>query len=188
MLRETILELVKRVALFVQQYEAVFLYMYAKKHNITKEVNSRNMKANIERDKRRIKELDKLIERIYEDNVLGKIPDTRFAKMMSSYEAEQNQLIEETAKAEQALKTMEQDKVDLRAFLETIRQCTEITELTSAVVNRLIQRIEVHKSEKIDGRKRVRLDVYFTAVGLINIPDEKELFEMMQEIQSTKSV
>ena len=122
-----------------------------------------------------------------EDNVLGKIPDTRFAKMMSSYEAEQNQLIEETAKAEQALKTMEQDKVDLRAFLETIRQCTEITELTSAVVNRLIQRIEVHKSEKINGRKQVRLDVYFTAVGLINIPDEKELFEMMQEIQSAKS-
>jgi len=186
-LRETILELVKRVALFVQQYEAVFLYMYAKKHNITKEVNSRNMKAAIERDKRRIKELDKLIERIYEDNVLGKIPDARFAKMMSSYEAEQNQLIEETAKAEQALKTMEQDKVDLRVFLETIRQCTEITELTPAIVNRLIQRIEVHKSEKIDGRKRVRLDVYFTAVGLINIPDEKELFEMMQEIQSAKS-
>ena len=64
LLRETILELVKMVALFVQQYEAVFLYMYAKKHNITKEVNSRNMKAAIERDKRRIKELDKLIERI----------------------------------------------------------------------------------------------------------------------------
>ena len=103
---------------------------------------------------------------------------------MSNYESEQNQLIEETAKAEQALKTMEQDKVDLRTFLETIRQCTEITELTPAIVNRLIQRIEVHKSEKIDGRKQVRLDVYFIAVGLISLPDEKELLEMMQEIQS----
>lgn len=70
---------------------------------------------------------------------------------------------------------------------EKSAQCTEITELTPAIVNRLIQRIEVHKSEKINGRKRVRLDVCFTAVGLINIPDEKELFEMMQEIQSAKS-
>ena len=183
-LRETILELVKRVALFIQQYEAVFLYMYAKKHNITKEVNSRNMKATIERNKRRIKELDKLIERIYEDNVLGKIPDARFSKMMASYEAEQNQLVTETAKAEESLKTMEQDKVDLRAFLETIRQCTDIKELTPAIVNRLIRRIEVHNSEKIDGRKQVRLDVYFTAVGLIDIPSEKELIEMMREIQS----
>ena len=186
-LRETILELVKRVALFIQQYEAVFLYMYAKKHNITKEVNTRNMKATIERNKRRIKELDKLIERIYEDNVLGKIPDARFSKMMASYEAEQNQLVTETAKAEESLKTMEQDKVDLRAFLETIRQCTDIKELTPAIVNRLIRRIEVHNSEKIDGRKQVRLDVYFTAVGLIDIPSEKELIEMMREIQSAKS-
>ena len=186
-LREAILELVKRVALFIQQYEAVFLYMYAKKHNITKEVNSRNMKATIERNKRRIKELDKLIERIYEDNVLGKIPDARFSKMMASYEAEQNQLVTETAKAEESLKTMEQDKVDLRAFLEAIRQCTDIKELTPAIVNRLIRRIEVHNSEKIDGRKQVRLDVYFTAVGLIDIPGEKELIEMMREIQSAKS-
>lgn len=186
-LREAILELVKRVALFIQQYEAVFLYMYAKKHNITKEVNSRNMKATIERNKRRIKELDKLIERIYEDNVLGKIPDARFSKMMAGYEAEQNQLVTETAKAEESLKTMEQDKVDLRAFLETIRQCTDIKELTPAIVNRLIRRIEVHNSEKIDGRKQVRLDVYFTAVGLIDIPGEKELIEMMREIQSAKS-
>ena len=186
-LREAILELVKRVALFIQQYEAVFLYMYAKKHNITKEVNSRNMKATIERNKRRIKELDKLIERIYEDNVLGKIPDARFSKMMASYEAEQNQLVTETSKTEESLKTMEQDKVDLRAFLETIRQCTDIKELTPAIVNRLIRRIEVHNSEKIDGRKQVRLDVYFTAVGLIDIPGEKELIEMMREIQSAKS-
>ena len=186
-LREAILELVKRVALFIQQYEAVFLYMYAKKHNITKEVNTRNMKATIERNKRRIKELDKLIERIYEDNVLGKIPDARFSKMMASYEAEQNQLVTETAKAEESLKTMEQDKVDLRAFLEAIRQCTDIKELTPAIVNRLIRRIEVHNSEKIDGRKQVRLDVYFTAVGLIDIPGEKELIEMMREIQSAKS-
>ena len=186
-LREAILELVKRVALFIQQYEAVFLYMYAKKHNITKEVNTRNMKATIERNKRRIKELDKLIERIYEDNVLGKIPDARFSKMMASYEAEQNQLVTETAKAEESLKTMEQDKVDLRAFLETIRQCTDIKELTPAIVNRLIRRIEVHNSEKVDGRKQVRLDVYFTAVGLIDIPGEKELIEMMREIQSAKS-
>lgn len=186
-LRETILELVKRVALFVQQYEAVFLYMYAKKHNITKEVNSRTMKAAIEKDKRRIVELDKLIERIYEDNALGKIPDERFSKMMANYEAEQNQLIELNAKAKQALKTLEQDKVDLRVFLETIRQCTEITELTPAIVNRFIQRIEVHKSEKIDGHKQVRLHVYFTAVGVIDILDEKELYTMMEEIQNGKS-
>ena len=74
-------------------------------------------------------------------------------------------------------------KVDLRIFLETIRECTDIKELNPEIVNRLIKRIEVHKSAKVDGRKRVKLDVYFTAVGLIDIPDENELREMMEEIR-----
>ena len=184
-LREMMLELVKRVALFIQQYEAVFLYMYAKKHNITKETNVRNMKAAIEKDKRRISEIDMMIERLYEDNVLGKIPDDRFSKMMGKYEAEQKALIEAVEKAEQSLQTFEQDKVDLRIFLETIRKCTDIDELTPEIINRLIRRIEVHNSEKVNGRKCVKIDVYFTAVGLIDLPDETELLKTMEEIRKS---
>ena len=142
----------------------------------------RNMKAAIEKDKRRIVEIDTMIERLYEDNVPGKIHDDCFSKMMGKYEAEQKALIEVVAKAEHSLKVFEQNKVDLRIFLETIRKCTDIKELTPATV-RLIRRIEIHNSEKIDGRKRVKLNVYFTAVGLIDIPDENELREMMEEIR-----
>ena len=159
--------------------------MYSKKHNLTKAADVRNMKAEIERNKRRISEIDTMIEGLYEANVLGKITDERFSKMMGKYEAQQKTLIEETAKLERALEQAEQDKVDLRVFLETIRKCTDIKELTPALVNRLIQRIEVHKSEKVDGRKRVKLDIYFTAVGLIDIPDENEIREMIEEIQKS---
>ena len=184
-LREMVQELVGRVAIFIQQYEAVFLYMYSKKHNLTKAADMKNMKAEIERNKRRIAEIDTMIEGLYEANVLGKITDERFSKMMGKYETQQKTLVEETKKLERALEQAEQDKVDLRVFLETIRKCTDIKELTPALVNRLIQRIEVHKSEKVDGKKRVKLDIYFTAVGLIDIPDEKELLEMMEEIRKT---
>ncbi len=183
--KEIVQELVWRVAMFIQQYEAVFLYMYSKKHNLTKAADVRNMKAEIERNKRRNSEIDTMIEGLYEANVLGKITDERFSKMMGKYEAQQKTLIEETAKLERALEQAEQDKVDLRVFLETIRKCTDIKELTPALVNRLIQRIEVHKSEKVDGRKRVKLDIYFTAVGLIDIPDENEIREMIEEIQKS---
>ena len=149
--------------------------MYSKKHSLTKAADMRNMKAEIERNKRRIAEIDTMM--------LGKINDERFSKMMGKYETRQNTLVEETKKLERALEQAEQDKVDLRVFLETIRKCTDIKELTPALVNRLIQRIEVQKSENVDGRKRVKLDVYFTAAGLIDIPDEKELREMMEEIR-----
>ena len=64
-------------------------------------------------------------------------------------------------------------------------KCTDIKELAPALANRLIKRIEVHKSEKVDGRKRVKLDIYFTAVGLIDIPDENEIREMIEEIQKS---
>ena len=183
--KEIVQELVRRVAMFIQQYEAVFLYMYSKKHNLTKAAEVRNMKTEIERNKRRISEIDTMIEDLYEANVLGKITDERFSKMMGKYEAQQKTLIEETAKLERALEQAEQDKVDLRVFLETIRKCTDIKELTPALVNRLIQRIEVHKSEKVDGRKRVKLDIYFTVVGLIDIPDKNEIREMIEEIQKS---
>ena len=184
-LREMVQELVGRVAIFIQQYEAVFLYMYSKKHNLTKAADMKNMKAEIERNKRRIAEIDTMIEGLYEANVLGKINDERFSKMMGKYETQQKTLIEENKKLERALEQAEQDKVDLRVFLETIRKCTDIKELTPALVNRLIQRIEVHKSERVNGRKQVKLDIYFTAVGLIDIPDEKELLEMMEEIRKS---
>ena len=184
-LREMVQELVRRVAIFIQQYEAVFLYMYSKKHNLTKAADMKNIKAEIEQNKRRIAKIDTMIEGLYEANVLGKITDERFSKMMGKYETQQKTLVEETKKLERALEQAGQDKVDLRVFLETIRKCTDIKELTPALVNRLIQRIEVHKSEKVDGRKRVKLDIYFTAVGLIDIPDEEELLEMMEEIRKS---
>ena len=77
------------------------------------------------------------------------------------------------------------DKVEFRIFLETIRKCTDIEELTPRIVNRLIRRIEVHKSAKVDGRKRVKPDVYFTAVALIDIPNKNEIREMIEEIQKS---
>ena len=62
--------------------------MYSKKHNLTKAADVRNMKAEIERNKRRISEIDTMIEGLYEANVLGKITDERFPKMMGKYEAQ----------------------------------------------------------------------------------------------------
>ena len=95
--------------------------MYSKKHNLTKASDMKNMKAEIERNKRRIAEIDMMIEGLYEANVLGKITDERFSKMMGKYETQQKTLVEETKKLERALEQAEQDKVDLRVFLETIR-------------------------------------------------------------------
>ncbi|MBQ7986263.1 MAG: DUF4368 domain-containing protein, partial [Clostridia bacterium] len=71
--------------------------------------------------------------------------------------------------------------------LREIRKCTDIKELTPIIVNTLIKRIEIHNPEIIDGQKKVKVDISFTAVGLISIPDSKELLHLMDEIRNEKS-
>ena len=125
-----------------------------------------------------------LIERIYEDNVLGKISDERFLRMSANYESEQKELLAAVESDEQTVKKAEQEKVDLKVFLDTIRKCTDLKELTPTIVNTLIKRIDVHNSVKDDnGVKHVPIDISFTAVGIINVPTEKELITAMEKMR-----
>lgn len=73
--------------------------------------------------------------------------------------------------------------VDLRMLLRGLREFTEVKELTPTIVNTLIQRIEVHNNDKYDGHCHVKVDIYFTAVGMITLPTEKELEKMMDDIR-----
>jgi site-specific DNA recombinase len=183
-LRQAVLETVKRIAEYITQYEPVFLYMFARKNTLGREQGIRSMKTRLEQSKKRIKELDKLIERLYEDNVLGKVSDERFSRMTANYETEQKELISAVNNDEQAVRDAEKEKVDLRLFLETIRKCIDISELTPTLVNTLIKKIEVFDSEKIDGHKHVPIKIHFTAAGIINIPDENEILQVMEEIRT----
>ena len=71
-----------------------------------------------------------------------------------------------------------------RLVLRTLREMTDIKELTPTLVNSLIERIEVHNSDKSDGHSHVKVDIYFTAVGMIDIPTEKEILATMEEIRN----
>ncbi len=184
-LKELVLESIRAVAKYVGEFEPVFLHFFAKKNVAAKENNIRAMKQRIEKSKKRIADLDKLIEHIYEDTILGNLSEERFRRMSQSYESEQKELLAAVEHDEQSLRKAEQEKVDLRVFLETIRKCVDLQELTPTIVNTLIKRIEVHNSTKDEnGRKHVPIDIYFTAVGIINIPTENEIKKAMEEMQS----
>lgn len=183
-LKKLVLDTIRKVAKYVQEFEPVFLYLFAEQNTLGREKSIRNMRQNIEKAKTRIKELDMLIERIYEDNVLGKISDERFLRMSANYESEQKELLATVESDEQTVKKAEQEKVDLKVFLDTIRQCTDLKELTPTIVNTLIKRIDVHNSVKDDnGVKHVPIDIFFTAVGIINVPTEKELITAMEKMR-----
>ena len=146
------------------------------------------MKLSMESSRKRIADLDKLFSRIYEDNVIGKLSDERYARMAAEYESEQKELLEKVKEEEKQLSEMEQKSVDMRLLLQGLREFTDMKELTPTIVNKLIRRIEVHNPEKKHAHKSVKVDIYFTAVGLVSLPDEQEIRKMMEQIRSASQL
>lgn len=183
-LERIVLEAVSNLADFVRCYEPVFLYMLAKKNNAMRQKEYKRLQQAVENGTKRIAEIDRLIEKVFEQNASGILSDERFAKMLQNYEDEQKMLMQEVAANQQTLQKAEQQVVDLRLVLRTLREMTDIKELTPTLVNSLIERIEVHNNDKYDGHCHVKVDIYFTAVGMIDIPTEKEIKAMIEEIRN----
>ena len=106
--------------------------------------------------------------------------------MTASYEKEQKNLIASVENWKSELESTQQQEVDLRQLLRALREFTEVKQLTPEMVDTLIQRIEVHSKEKVNGRNRVKVDIYFTAVGMVSIPTETEIKAAMEEIQRNR--
>lgn len=184
-LKEIVLDAIQKTARYVQDFEPVFLYQFAKQNTKAREQSIHSLKQKIEKSRKRIAELDRLFARIYEDNTLGKLSDERYARMSADYEKEQKELLAAVESDEQTVRDMEQERIDLHQFLNAMRECTDIKELTPTLVNTLIKRIEVHDSVKDEnGVKHVPVDIHFTAVGIINVPDAEEILQIMEEIRT----
>ena len=182
-LEKVVLEAVRNLADFVKCHEPVFLYMLARKNDAMRQQERKRLERVIERGTRRISEIDKLIEAAFERNVLGKLEDDRYERMVKNYAQEQRELIAEVQESKVVLQKAEQQVVDLRLLLRTLRELTEVKELTPTLVNSLIERIEIHNNDKSGGHCYVKVDIYFTAAGMIDIPTEEEILAMMEEIR-----
>mgnify|MGYP002529737329 CR=1 FL=1 len=103
--------------------------------------------------------------------------------MLNSYENEQKALNAQVQKNQRLLDDTTQKTTDLRLLLRTLRELTEMNEFTPTIVNSLIERIEIHNNDKSSGHCYVKVDIYFTAVGMIDIPTEQQIHAIMKEIR-----
>lgn len=180
-LKQIVLDSIRRFMDFVRSYESVFIHLLEQRHEKTRSIDLKRMKRAVENNRKRIDEIDLLIERIYEDNVKGKITDERFMTMSRKFEEEQRSLKDETTVIEAELEKEAERKTDLRLLLKTVREQTDIRELTPELVNTLIRRIEIHKPVTINGCRTVDADLYFTGIGMFNVPDSEELAALISE-------
>ena len=120
----------------------------------------------------RNREIDKVFNRLYEDNINGKIDDNRFASMSKQYTEEQNEV-----KGKIKALSDELDKEDSKAmtadmFISTVRKYTKAKKLTERMPNELIERIEVYDKVKVDGEHRQSIIIHYACGGEIAIPEE----------------
>lgn len=184
-LEEMVLETVRKTAKYISENETVFLYLYEKNHRLSVAKEMRDTKLRVEQAKKRIKELDGLISASFEQLARGTISEERFKIFCDKYEAEQKELTKFVSETEAEIQTAKQEAVDLKAFLENIRECTDIQKLTPTLVNTLIKKIEIFNSVKgEDGKKHVPITIHFRSVDIVTVPDEEEIIAAMEEIRN----
>ena len=169
-LEEVVLGEIRRLTKFASLYEDEFVKAVIG-HSQQAEQTDRKLK---EKELRtllaRDEELDGLFERIYEDNVSGKLSDDRFAKMSRRYEEEQKELAEKIKKIRSEIEKQSSRSMTTDMFIGLVRKYTRARKLTPRMLNELVEKIEVFNAEKIDGVWEQRLRIHYNCVGTIEIP------------------
>ena len=132
--------------------------------------------------------LDMLFEKLYEDNVTGKIDDARFAKMAKRYEQEQGEAAGKIKALRLELKKANGKKMDMDFFLETIRRYTDATTITRRMVGELIDHIDVYHAEKRDGVTNQRVVIHYNCIGAFDVPDRRKIPEADIIMETRKGV
>ena len=127
-------------------------------------------KAELKRLSERQEEIGKIIRKLYEDNVNGRITDERFDFLAKSYEAEGNDLKTKIQELKNALASSVQDEEKLSKFLKVVKSYTKIEELTPEILNSFIEKIYIGETEKYDGRKMQEVEIIYKFIGAINVP------------------
>lgn len=170
-LEQVVLCEIRRLTKFASQYEDQFAQavMGCSQQNATAEREA--MQKEVYALQARDRELDTLFERLYEDNVAGKINDERFARMSQKYEQEQHDLTDRIKELKAAISKAGSQAVTADMFISTVRKYTRARKLTPSMLNELIQYIEVYPAEKVNGVWEQKLTIHYNCIGVINIPD-----------------
>ena len=174
-LEQVVLGEIRRLTKYAGLYEDDFLKEVIGHSRQTEETERRLKEKELKSLLARDDELDGLFERIYEDNVSGKLSDDRFAKMSRRYEEEQKELSEKIKKLRSEIEKQSSRATSTDMFVSIVRKYTRARKLTPRMLNELVEKIEVYNAEKIDGEWVQRLRIHYNCVGEMNIPNEPAL-------------
>lgn len=161
----------KRHIDFAREHEDEFLKLVSSESmsQINKLINSFNKELSASRA--RIEKLDSIIQSLYEDKLDGTISNERFKNMNENYEQEQTTLREKVLELEDKIKTYNEHSASTSIFMELVHKFTRIDELTHELVREFIEKVIIHKAEKVNGQRRMKIDIFYNGIGKVDIPN-----------------
>lgn len=160
-----VLENLKEVIQYVSNYEDEFVQMIMDSDMRQRNRELAQKKKRLAEIQKRIGELDTIFQRIYEDNIIGKLSDERFMKMSKGYEDEQHTLQTEANEIQSELQQEEKKSVDVKRFLAIVKKYTDLTELTPEILREFIDKIIVHAPDKSSGRRLQEIKIIYNHIG-----------------------
>ena len=170
-LEQMVWEHLKEVIWYVGHYEGHFRSIMESKLKAESKEALLVKRKQLEKDEKRIQELDRLFIRLYEDNVSARISDDRFTMMSQAYEKEQHDLKAEAEVLRQEIETQEQQNQNLEQFIQKIRKYAELTELTPYAAHELIKAIYVGAPDKSSGKRRQSIHICYDLIGFIPLSE-----------------
>ncbi|MFN6431396.1 recombinase family protein [Eubacterium callanderi] len=171
-----VLSNLRKVTSYAAKHEARFMKLLIEQNEDGDRRRNAAKKKELEAAEKRIAELSAIFKRLYEDSVTGRISDERFTELSADYEAEQKELKERAARLREELSKAQEATANAEKFMNVVRRHTTIEELTPTPLREFVEKIVVHESVALDGKRRGKLrrqeiEIYYSFVGKVELPD-----------------
>ena len=175
---ELLLEAIKEVCDYAQNNEAEFMAQVCSASEDRQAKAAKAIRQRKQRSEKRTDELSRLIRKLYEDNVNGRLSDKLFEQMLHDFEAELEGLTDSITQDQQELDRISRETVNAEKFLALVKKYTDFSELTPAMINEFVEKILVHQAEGKGASRTQEVEIFFNFIGKVEIPrKEIELTE-----------
>ena len=173
-LEQIVLNEVKMMTSLISKHEKEFVEVLSQRRLLRNESDRRIKEKRISELASRLKELDVLFEKTYEDNAMGKLSDERYLRMSAKYDKEQSDVEAELEHLRNEIDEAEDCDSEQKKFLSSVRKFTGMHTLTPSMLRELIKKIVVYPAEGNGENKHQRIEIYYNFIGAVDIPDVKE--------------
>lgn len=171
-LEKLVLQNIQRVVAYAQEDEDEFARRVMSNKQSIQRTEQEQAKRSLEKQERRISELDAIIQRLYEDSVMGRLNGDRFTKLSATYEKEQAELERTVHELRDVVSAAERETVNVKSFLKVVKKYTEPTELTPMLLREFVEKVVAHEADKSSGHRMQRIDVHYSFIGEIEFSPE----------------